>query len=250
VDEEMMKRALAAQLRRPGAAAEALRARAMAAAVQALRGGATFRKAAEAAGVDVRTIHQWRRKSPAFAAACEAAVGESDAPTLVVPRGGQAEYQLQKSGRRHRFTPERRAIFLEHFAATCDVRASAAAAEVAVCTVYHHRRTDPDFDSEWRAAKLQSYEYLEAELIRQKLAALERMRQRKDAVPEELAKDFDQALALLREHKRAEAGGRAKAGRGQTRWDFDRALDRLEKGLRAFGVRIEREEGEDEGGAS
>ncbi|HEY0412245.1 MAG TPA: hypothetical protein VGD66_03785 [Allosphingosinicella sp.] len=245
MDEEAIRRALAAQLRRPGADAETLRARAMAAAVEALRGGATFKEAAARAGVAAKTLHAWRRGSPAFAEACAAAVAESDAPMLVVPRGGVAKWQIQRGGRRHRFTAERKADYLAHFGLTCDGAASARVAGVSVWTVNQHRRTDPDFAAEWQAAKERAYSHIEAELARLRIAGLERMREGGDTVPEGVAEEFDRALQLLREHKRWQAGGGAAPGRRPTRWSFDKALDALEKKLRAFGVRIAREQGEE-----
>jgi hypothetical protein len=248
VDEKIIAARLAAQLRRPGAKAEVLRARSMAKAVQALRGGATFAEAAAKAGVTARTAARWRRASPAFAEACAAAVAESDQERLVVPRGGVAKYQLQRSGRRHRFTAERKAIYLTHFAATCDGEAAAKAAGVCVSTVHYHRRTDPDFAAEWRTAKSQSYEHLEAEMLRLRLDALERMQQRGDVLPRLAEEEFDRALQLLREHHKSLAGGRRGEGVARARWDFDKALDALEKKLKAFGVRVEKEE--DQGGGS
>jgi hypothetical protein len=248
MDEERIRRALARQLQRPGANAETVRARVMAKAVQALRGGATFAEAAAKAGVTAKTVHHWRRKSPAFAEACAAAVTESDSPMLVVPRGGVARYQLQRSGRRHRFTAARKAAFLEHFAATCDGQASAAAAGVCVSTVHYHRRTDPDFAAEWRATKAQSYEHLDAELVRLRLAALERMQARGDALPEVAEAEFDRALQLLREHRKTQAGGPRGEGVARATWQFDKALDALEKKLKAFGVRVAKEEGGEEVG--
>jgi hypothetical protein len=249
VDEKLIKSRLAAQLRRPGAKAEVLRARLMAKAVQALRGGATFAEAAAKAGVAAKTVHEWRRKSRAFAEACAAAVAESDQEMLVFQRGGVARYQLQRSGRRHRFNADRKAVFLEHFAATCDGEAAALAAGVCVSTVHYARRNDPDFAAEWRATKAQSYEHLEAEMIRLRLEALERMRQRSDLLPRLAEEEFDRALQLLREHHKTQAAGSRGEGAPRVRWDFDKALDALEKKLKAFGVRVEKEEG-GEGGES
>jgi hypothetical protein len=216
-------------------------------AVQALRGGSTFAEAAAKAGVTTKTIGEWRRKSPAFGEACIAAVAESDQPMLVVPRGGVAKWQLQRSGRRHRFTAERKAVYLEHFAATCDGAASAEAAGVCVSTVHHHRRTDPDFAAEWRATKEQSYEHLEAEMIRLRLQALERMRNRGDGLPSLAEEEFDRALQLLREHHKTQAGSRRGEGVARTSWDFAKSLGVLEKKLKAFGIRVEKEEAEESG---
>ena len=248
MDEKIIGARLAAQLRRPGAKSEILRARLMAKAVQALRGGASFAEAAACARVARETLHRWRRASRAFDEACAAAVAESDQPKLVAPRGGAAKYQLQRSGRRHRFTAERKALYLSHFATTCDSKAAAAAAGVHVSTVYHHRRADADFAAECRRAKAESYEHLEAELVRLRLEALERMRRRGGDDPPELAEEeFDRALQLLREHRKTLAG-RGGEGVARARWDFDKALDALEKKLRAFGVRVEQEEDADQAG--
>jgi hypothetical protein len=56
-------------------------------------------------------------------------------------------------------------VFLDHLAACCNVTAAAAAAGVAVSTVYDARRRDPVFAQQWEEALETGYATLEALLI-------------------------------------------------------------------------------------
>ena len=67
--------------------------------------------------------------------------------------------------RRNLFGKKRRETFLEHLAATCNVTASAAVAEVSVSTVYANRMKDAEFRDGWRAALEQGHAQLEAALL-------------------------------------------------------------------------------------
>ena len=69
--------------------------------------------------------------------------------------------------KRNSFTAERRQAFLDHFAATCNARASAAVAGVCNSTIFAWRQKDAPFRAAWDAALEQGYARLEAELVRQ-----------------------------------------------------------------------------------
>jgi transposase-like protein len=211
--------------------------------VKALLGGATVKEAAKAAGFCPQTLHKYRRRLPVFAEAWAAAVEESGRPMLVAPRGGR-RWQAQRM-RRNRFTPARKEVFLEHFAATCDATASAAVAEVSESSVYAHRRSDPAFAAGWQEALEQGYARLEAEAVAQRIKAMAALKVRLGKVVEhgdaDAAAEFDRVLQLLREHKRGLAGA-AKAGFQPTKWSFEDAFQALEKRLKVFGLRIERGE--------
>ena len=211
--------------------------------VAALRDGATVAAAARKAGFATQTLYGNRERDSLFRAAWDAAAEESGRPMLVAPRGGR-RWQAQRMRRNH-FTPARKEKFLEHFAATCDVTASAAVAGVSESTVYNHRRSDPDFAAGWQEALEQGYARLEAEAVAQRLAAMKALKVRlgkKLAAPDcEAAAEFERVMHLLREHKRGLAGA-GRAGPAPAKWSFDDAFEALEKRLRAFGLRIERGE--------
>lgn len=209
--------------------------------VKALLGGATIRAAAKAAGFCVQTLHNARGRSTLFREAWDAAVEESGRPMLVAPAKGR-RWQLRRA-RRNRFSRERKQAFLAHFAATADAEASADAAAVGISTVYEHRRTDPAFAEGWRDALTESWSRLEAELLRQRLAAAEKLRFAADeaAAPElarMVADEFERAICLLREYRRSLTGPR-HAGRPPAKWSFDDAFEALEKELKVFRRRVD-----------
>jgi len=214
--------------------------------VSALANGALVREAAALAGFSKNALYRCRKNNPLFRQSWDAAVKESDRPVLIAPAPGRA--WQKRRGRRHRFTLERKEIFLEHFAATCDAGAAAEAAGVAVCTVYDHRRRDPAFATAWDEALAQGYARLEAEAVAMRIKALEAIRVRlgKEAAhgDPDAAAEFERVLRLLREHKSGAGNRRAggKAGPPLTKWSFEDAFEALEKRLKVFGLRIERGE--------
>jgi hypothetical protein len=224
---------------------KAFGAEAMGVVVAALRRGATVRAAAREAGFSEGTVHQWRREAPHFGAACRDALDGREG-MLVVPGNGGREWQLRKA-RRNSFSRRRKRIYLEHFAATGDARASAAAAGVSKGTVSNHRLSDPAFREGCAQALVEAYATLEAEAVRQRLAAMERIDfdAGKEAPPSGLdpAAEFARTMELLREHKRSRAGAKA-SGRPPERWSFEESMAALEKRLKIFGVRV-REDGEE-----
>ncbi len=64
-----------------------------------------------------------------------------------------------------RWTKGKRTAFLDHLAATANVRAAANMAGVTPPSVYHLRRKDEEFAEEWRKALILGYEMLETELL-------------------------------------------------------------------------------------
>jgi len=212
--------------------------------VKALLAGASVAAAAQAAGFCVQTLYTHRRLCAVFREAWDAAVEESGRPMLVAPRGGR-RWQARRM-RRNQFSRERKEAFLAHFAATCDVTASAAAAGVCESTVYEHRRSDPAFAAAWPDALEQGYARLEAEAVAQRIKALEALKVRLGkevaaATDADAAAEFERVMQLLREHKRGAAGAK-KGGFALTKWSFEDAYQALEKRLKAFGLRIERGE--------
>lgn len=222
----------------------------MGAFVTALAAGATVAEAARAAGVAVSTAYYRRRTSPGFAAAWAEAAAASAGPLLLVNRAGP-HFQLQRSRRKRPFCRARKQAFLDRFAATCNIEASAAAAGVGATSVYRHLRSDAAFARGFDEALAIGMPGLEAEAARIQLAEQEAYRIAPD--PEAEAQSFDRTLALLREYHRGHGrfGRRSDAGR-LTKWRFADAMTLLEKRLKLFGVAIgeEEEEEEDKGAAS
>ena len=144
--------------------------------VKAFAGGATVRQAAKAAGFAPCTLYAHREKCALFCEAWDAAVAESGRPILVTP-GPRRRWQARRQ-RANLFTRERKEIWLEVFAATCDVTAACEAAEISVNTAYRHRRDDPAFREGWDEALSDGYVRLEAEALAQRLAAMERLKVR------------------------------------------------------------------------
>lgn len=150
--------------------------------------------------------------------------------------------RLQKRRKRHNlFGRERREIFLEHLAATCNVQASAAAAGVAVSTVYANRMRDPDFRSDWQAALEQGYAALEVALVERALHGGRRAKVRGDKqvegpdAPGEI--DWEKGLELLRHHQRGLAGFNQPGQLAPKRVPIEQVAAKLIRKFRALGLR-------------
>jgi hypothetical protein len=225
---------------------KAFGAEAMGVVVAALKRGATMKGAAREAGFSQGYVHEWRNKAPHFGAACRDALDGREA--LVVPGSGGREWRLRKP-RRNDFSRRRKRIYLEHFAATGDARASAAAAGVSKGTVSNHKLSDPAFRDGCEQALAEAYATLEALAVRQRLAAMERIDfdPGKEAPPSGLdpEAEFARTMELLREHKRSRAAMKSASGRPPERWSFEESMAALEKRLKVLGIRV-REDGERE----
>ncbi len=101
------------------------------------------------------------------------------------------------------WTPERRATFLDHLSATCNVKASAAAAGMWPGPCYALRRRDPAFAEQWSAALQAGYEHLEAKLLARVLGDDDYCPADPDTVVPEF--DADAALKLLAQRNRLAA---------------------------------------------
>jgi hypothetical protein len=167
----------------------------------------------------------------------------------VAERGGKAEagritarpgggMQVAESGRKL-FGKARRAVFLEWLAATCNVRRSAAAAEVTANCVYQRRMRDPAFRAEWQEALEQGYARLEARLL-ERVASEDRIAIAGDLEPADEPFDKELALHLLREHKKGLAGvpGRGAAPRAA---DWAEVEAHFVKRLGALRARLDRD---------
>lgn len=205
--------------------------------VQALRRGATVEQAAARAGFDASSFYRKRRADPDFAAAWAEAMEASDAPRLIKPGNGR-RMQLRKT-RKLRFTDAKKELFLDHFAGTCDLAASAEAAGVCVETVRNHRRKYPEFDAACDEALAQGYKTLEEEAVRERLAAQARLK--KGRMPKgEAAAEFDRQMKLLAQWRRRDGtlGPRARSRQALTSWSFNDSMAALEKRLKALKIPV------------
>ncbi len=144
--------------------------------------------------------------------------------------------------RRKLFGKERRKVFLEHLAATCNVKRSAAAAGVTVECVYQRRMREADFRAGWRAALEQGYARLEATLLEHAMG--------EDRVEIDGALDLgppatgegkfdkDLALFLLREHKKGLTGQPNRRGAAPRGADWSEVEGYFVARLKALRVRI------------
>jgi hypothetical protein len=218
-----------------------------------LRAGETRAEAAAGSGFSWRAFYQVRRRDPVFEFAWLAAlelcaVDERDARRAaaklaerkaggVIEPGNQRLLQ-RKVRRGLKFTEKRQQIFLDHFAGTADFEASAEAAGVSEQTVRAHLRRDPGFAALRDEALRLSYPMLEAEAVRERMAALKRLRDNLDPSGE-TAKEFERVMKLLDRHDRRDgriAGREVRRGR-QRGLSGDEAFAELDKRLRHLGIR-------------
>jgi hypothetical protein len=140
-----------------------------------------------------------------------------------------------------KFDAGRQEAFLACFAWSADTLAAAAEAGVSESTVYAHRRKDPAFAEAYRSALALGCARLEAEALRQRLAAQKALRAAAEKAPPgaappptlDAAAEFERALKLLarRDRKERRPGGRQ-------RWTFDAAIELLEKRMRGLGHKL------------
>ncbi|HVQ08328.1 MAG TPA: hypothetical protein VMS43_07825 [Allosphingosinicella sp.] len=220
--------------------------------LSALRLGAPIALAAEAAGFSVKGFYGVRRREPAFRLgwlwALELSAADERAPSRdgggeggdgqvrIVP--GRGRLLQRRKMRCVRFTPARQRIYLDHFAGTADSQAAAAAAGVSVATVDSHRRKHPEFAAAHDEALQYAYPKLEAEAVRQRLVAQERLRE--ELVPTgEMATEFERVMKLLARWDRRDGRlGHREVRHGHLkRWTFEEAIVALDRKLRALGVR-------------
>lgn len=144
--------------------------------------------------------------------------------------------------RRNLFGKARKLAFLEHLAATCNVQVSAAAAEVAVQTVYNHRMRDAEFRAEWNAAIEQGYARLEAALLARAAEGGERLEIAGDKIvegpeaPERI--DWAKGMELLRNRQRNRSGRVVDNRMRPVRAPIEVVAGTLIRKLRALGVTV------------
>lgn len=231
-------------------------AAARAAFIHCLRRGLRREDAAEAAGFSLAGFYGARRRDPAFAREWSEALAAAPAAerraraydTRGEVRIAPANRRLYQRRRRRnvRFDERRRALFFAHFVWSCDTKAAAGAAGVSESTVHLHRRTDPAFEADYRAALEQGTILLEAEAVRQRLEAQRRIRAALDSAPPDApvpagtAEEFERVMKLLARFDRKPRRPQREAAPGSARrvWTFDDAIALLEERLKALGVQL------------
>jgi hypothetical protein len=169
------------------------------------------------------------------------------------PRAGGRPRIIPNKNRRLQVAPTGRRLFgarakdefLEWFAATCNCSLSARKIGFHYRTVLRHWREDAEFGARCEEALRLGYPRLEELALRGAEAALKPKRRRvkgdRPAPPETLAMTPQDALQLLREHKRGLAGI-AKPGRAPTVASNGEVFEALVKRLKAFQVRVRAED--------
>lgn len=102
-----------------------------------------------------------------------------------------------------RWTAKMRAAFLDHLAATCNVKASAGFIGVDPVSVYVLRRREPQFATAWSEALALGYEMLETQLVGHALAGDETDMLTNGAQTRMGPISVDLALRLLTFHRNA-----------------------------------------------
>jgi predicted deacylase len=162
------------------------------------------------------------------------------APDVYIRAGKNGK--LQQSGvRKDGWSLRKRAMFLDHLAATCNVRASEAAAGIRQGGAYPLRRRDSDFAAAWDEALEIGYVRLEAMVIERTIKKIE-IPEGTTTAPDISATDIEQAFTLLRlhgrsvkEYKRRGGGKAVQATEAETNAAIIKKLRALNKRLALIG---------------
>lgn len=146
------------------------------------------------------------------------------------------DIQVARSGGRKLFDPAAKTVFLEWFAATCNLAWAAEMAGFNYKTVLRHRMNDPDFAADFDRAMAQGYARLEAKRLETKRQPL-RIGIEGDWDAPELDMPDERVDAILRERGRQLAGEK-KAGRAPRAASNAEVREALTKRLAAFRDRI------------
>jgi hypothetical protein len=225
--------------------------------VSAVRGGASRSAAAAEAGFHLRALYNARARDPLFRAAWVWAMELSAADEREARLATSAErwagvpvrfaFQNKRVIQRRRmrwvrFDEARQQLFLDRLGGTADAGEAAEVAGVHISTVNTHRRRNPDFARRFEEALESAYPMLEAEALRQRLAAQERLRD--GLMPSgEIAAEFGRVMALLARWDRKKRQDRRPARRSARP-----GLD-LRRGDRGAGQEASGDRGAGEGAA-
>jgi hypothetical protein len=149
-----------------------------------------------------------------------------------------ARGSLKKNPRRRSFTEARRRKFLNHLAATCNIKGACRSAGVSNSTVHEWLRKNEQFRADVDEALAQGCVEVRAELIRETKRSL---KPRPDPKVPPLV-DAKTALAVLESCERN--GGRRPGDIKPRRTDIEEVRARLEKTMRALGLLPDDEDSE------
>jgi hypothetical protein len=138
-----------------------------------------------------------------------------------IARGRWGTQVVATRGRR--WSDEAEAVFLDHLAATCNVKLSAKECGFSPQALYMRRRNDPAFMQRWDAALSHGYAHLEALMVQRAIEVFEGFAPDPDApvrMPEVTVQD---ALILLGHHRRKMEGG----PKSRREWARPRSLDEV-----------------------
>lgn len=128
-----------------------------------------------------------------------------------VRHGPTGRAQRVKTGG-YQWSDEAEEAFFDHLAATCNVRAAAAAVGFTTFTVYRQRRLRPDFAAKWQAILEPAYARLELELLRTALDSIDGAEFDADRPIPKMT--VEQVMNVLRAH-RNEVRGEGRRGPGR-----------------------------------
>ena len=181
-------------------------------------------------------------RGPGQAGSGRAGEGAHDPEPMIVP-GNNRRMQVRRKTRRKIFGKKAKAAFLEHFATTANVAASAAAVGFSEGVVFLHRRTDPEFREQFWIALEQAVGKLAALRVQREIERAEGrlapgIEADLDGPPDarQIA-DLVKLMQALRELTRNLSGLPRPGGRTVERASLDETCRAMAKRPRAFGVR-------------
>lgn len=152
--------------------------------------------------------------------------GTGPAGSIVRASGKDGPQIVHSKGKR--WTDAAEALFLDHLAASCNVKASADAAGFSTVAIYNRRRADPAFATRWQAALEQGYARIEMLLVHRAEQALETGLPNADSPI--VTMTVSDALNVLKLHRAAVKGDGARAPGWRAR---PRSLDEMRDSILA-----------------
>lgn len=129
---------------------------------------------------------------------------------LTLHNGKKGKAQV-RSVRQDGWTAAKRAVFLDHVAATCNISASADAVGLWPSSAYSLRRRDPDFAAQWHIALETGFDRLQAMLIERAMGPMT-IAIGDTPVPDITTMDTDLALRLIEFNRKQVSGGPKRRG--------------------------------------
>lgn len=139
-----------------------------------------------------------------------------------------------------RWSQRMKADFLDHLAATCNVKASAAAIGVDPVSVYNLRRNDREFLDQWEQALTCGYQLLETQLVGHALAG-DPSRDLTNGDPARAPVTVELALKLLQARRTGRADKAWRGGPPRHRATVEETDAAIMKKLAAIEAKIRKE---------